>query len=1114
MQLTDKDGNVFGTGGLEITSSDGKTKVPVINTNITIGTTVINGGVSGRLLFDDAGVVGETAGINWSPSTSTLSLFDSPFVSQAGNSSANTSFSITGTASSNYTIYSSRQFIFNTGQSMYFNTDTDGGSALDRAWYFAGARTGITGGRTYGALTVDSSGFPSFTLYNNDNGPRILLASNATSYFNGGNLLVGTTTDAGYKLDVTGTVAVRANLTVFSESEFRQNGITNYITSSLGIFRFRGWSSGVTTAYLNGWNQESFLNSPLNVGSTSTTMVSMLSVYGSRTATSAIARGVYFNNTLVAAANNDVLVGLDIVPTYTNGAFTDVSNVALRIASTTSIVRLESSLVSSFHGIEFRNAPNLDAEIKQLPSSGEFKISNGRSVGWGGFTTFYTDTVERMRIRSNGNILIGTTTDAGYKLDVNGTARIVGADNENVLTIAWGGSNSVSLGSNTANSPTLRLGSIRITAHPGGSSLSFSNGFLTTVNGGANTNSPMTIAPCVTGTSTGNVVLLSSGARISANRHVPTSGVLNMVMVGGAAANQYMDFSPASGNAEFNQLNILNQINTSGTYAGIIRGIYYNPLLTSITGVTHRAIETTSGNVIFNGGNVGIGTSSPYGKLDVKDGEIFVTTSTDANLRSRLTYQGLYVSRASDGTYPESIRSLTSSWEYDSRNSHIFKKDGTPLFTIGSLISTTGLNIANGGNVLIGTTTDAGYKLDVNGTARVTNLKIDPVGTINFSSPTVSSQQSSISSTDGNKLLLSSSFWNTVSAGQSIGLNATYVSLSGASGTSPTVGLTFFRGSTPIAEQTTFHFGQSFSEAIGITGRARGATQFFINRNIDASTSRLIDFQEFGTSRFIVNSTGNILINSSTDAGFKFDVNGTMRVSGQVDISPGLTTMQISSVTQINSRLIQFNTNGASGGWSAGYEFRCGFNNGYGTTTALRIWSNSATNNRIGVGDISESNLQGGRAQIYINSQVTGGQNAGVRITPVATSTTEFNGIQFDFNNKDSNGGAFIGSQYNPLTNGYDADLVVLTTGTNPNSYSQTARFMGKYNSFYVGTDKTLAVASAKMQVESTTQGFLPPRMSNTQMLAIATPSEGLMVYDTTNRKLCCYDGATWQPLF
>jgi len=38
-----------------------------------------------------------------------------------------------------------------------------------------------------------------------------------------------------------------------------------------------------------------------------------------------------------------------------------------------------------------------------------------------------TNNTERMRITSAGNVLIGTTTDAGYKLDVNGTARVSGA---------------------------------------------------------------------------------------------------------------------------------------------------------------------------------------------------------------------------------------------------------------------------------------------------------------------------------------------------------------------------------------------------------------------------------------------------------------------------------------------------------------------------------------------------------------------------------------------------------------------------------------------------------------------------------------------------------------
>lgn len=52
--------------------------------------------------------------------------------------------------------------------------------------------------------------------------------------------------------------------------------------------------------------------------------------------------------------------------------------------------------------------------------------------------------------------------------------------------------------------------------------------------------------------------------------------------------------------------------------------------------------------------------------------------------------------------------------------------------------------------------------------------------------------------------------------------------------------------------------------------------------------------------------------------------------------------------------------------------------------------------------------------------------------------------------------------------------------------------------------------SSAKVQFDSTTQGFLPPRMTNTQALAIVTPAEGLVVYNTTISHLCCYQAGAW----
>jgi len=54
---------------------------------------------------------------------------------------------------------------------------------------------------------------------------------------------------------------------------------------------------------------------------------------------------------------------------------------------------------------------------------------------------------------------------------------------------------------------------------------------------------------------------------------------------------------------------------------------------------------------------------------------------------------------------------------------------------------------------------------------------------------------------------------------------------------------------------------------------------------------------------------------------------------------------------------------------------------------------------------------------------------------------------------------------------------------------------------------------SALMQIDSTTKGFLPPRMTTTQVEAIE-PTAGLIVYDTSTNTLKCYDGSSWNNLF
>ena len=56
--------------------------------------------------------------------------------------------------------------------------------------------------------------------------------------------------------------------------------------------------------------------------------------------------------------------------------------------------------------------------------------------------------------------------------------------------------------------------------------------------------------------------------------------------------------------------------------------------------------------------------------------------------------------------------------------------------------------------------------------------------------------------------------------------------------------------------------------------------------------------------------------------------------------------------------------------------------------------------------------------------------------------------------------------------------------------------------------------ASAAMQIDSTTSGFAPPRMSTTDRDNISSPLEGLIIYNTTTNKHQGYDGTTWNDFY
>jgi hypothetical protein len=311
-----------------------------------------------------------------------------------------------------------------------------------------------------------------------------------------GNMTIGGTTNAGFKLDVQGTLRSTGQATLAGIAAQRSDTIENVITISqngaaaaahlysLGD-GYLGWV-GHTAAVSRRFAFESSLaNSGRNFGlyiydstGSNPTQVfyatkthfylgNTVNTNGSITAASAVARAVYISNALVAAANNDALVGLDIAPTFTNGAFTGISRIPFRAyLDTNSWVRYHNNVGSNYHSFEIRNDNIAGSGFASIQSQVQTRINYMQVYtpadsntlfgvtrgGWAGnisenvsgmfFGTITAADVivganntATMRIfNSTRNVLIqngGTFTDAGYRLDVNGTVRV-----QNNLTVS------------------------------------------------------------------------------------------------------------------------------------------------------------------------------------------------------------------------------------------------------------------------------------------------------------------------------------------------------------------------------------------------------------------------------------------------------------------------------------------------------------------------------------------------------------------------------------------------------------------------------------------------------------------------------------------------------
>lgn len=242
-----------------------------------------------------------------------------------------------------------------------------------------------------------------------------------------------------------------------------------------------------------------------------------------------------------------------------------------------------------------------------------------------------------------------------------------------------------------------------------------------------------------------------------------------------------------------------------------------------------------------------------------------------------------------------------------------------------------------------------------------------------------------------------------------------------------------------------------------------------------------------------ITAGGNFLIGTTTDSGFKIDVNGVARVSGDITLGGSIRTPNATNLNMIvgNFALQLSSTNPQNTSGSL-------------ITTGDITRTDSGTKNIINVNNLVSStsasfNILNGYA-FTSNITQTQGTIRGLFIAPTLVASTNFRAIETTVGTvvlNSTSGNTLIGKTT-------DSGQKLQVSGNTLLQGSLTAT-----TKTTIGSESD--ISCALLQMASTTQGVLFPRMTNTQRTSISSPVAGLMVYCTDSPEgLFIYKSTGW----